>query len=157
MKKVSLIALACAGSFALAAAAADNPFQAFKGKMKEGMYEYKMDMDMGQIPGMPPGMGKQSRTFQHCVTAEDIKRGEVGKSDRGGMPKDCEVKDFKMSGNTASYRMVCTGEHAMEADNHITFENNGYTMDMKMARNERGRQMDMTQHMQARYLGACTR
>jgi hypothetical protein len=62
-----------------------------------------------------------------------------------------------MSGNTASYRMVCTGEHAMEADNHITFANDGYTMDMKMAMNERGRPMNMTQHMQARYVGACTK
>jgi len=157
MKKVSLIALACAGSLALAAAAADSPFSAFKGRIKEGMYEYKMDMDMGQIPGMPPGMGKQSHTFQHCVTAEDINRGEVGKGGRDNMPKNCEVKDFRMSGNTASYRMVCTGERPMEAENRVTFEGNGYTMDMKMAMNQRGQPMHMTQHMQARYLGACTK
>lgn len=157
MKIVTLTALACAGSLALAAAAADNPFQAFKGKMKEGMYEYKMDMDMGQVPGMPPGMGKQSHTFQHCVTAEDINRGEVGKSGRDNMPKNCEVKDFHMSGNSASYRMVCTGDRAMEAENHIKFEGNGYTMDMKMAMNQSGHPMNMTQHMQARYMGACTK
>ena len=156
MKTFSLIALACAGTLSLAAAAADNPFQAFKGKIKAGMYEYKTEMDMGQIPGMPPGMGRQSHTFQHCVTAEDINRGEVDKG-RNGPPKNCEVKDFRMSGNTASYRMVCTGEHAMEADNHITFASDGYTMDMKMALNERGRPMNMTQHMQARYVGACTK
>src|SRR5690242_13426797 len=122
-----------------------------------GMYEYKMDMDMGQIPGMPPGMGKQSHTFQHCVTAEDINRGEVGKGGRDNTPKNCEVKDFRMSGNTASYRMVCTGERPMEAENRVTFEGNGYTMDMKMAMNQRGQPMHMTQHMQARYLGACTK
>jgi len=30
-------------------------------------------------------------------------------------------------------------------------------MDMKMAMNQRGQPMHMTQHMQARYLGACTK
>ena len=155
MKKVPLVALACAGSLAVAAAAADSPFSAFKGRIKEGLYEYKMDM--GQIPGMPPGMGRQSHTFQHCVTAEDISRGEVGKGGRDSMPKNCEVKDFKMSGNTASYRMVCTGERPMEAENRVTFQGNGYTMDMKMAMDQRGQRMNMTQHMQARYLGACTK
>ena len=53
-----LLAVACAASFSLAATAADNPFEAFKGKMKAGLYEYKIDMDMGQMPGMPAGMGK---------------------------------------------------------------------------------------------------
>lgn len=156
MKTVSLLALACATSFALAAAAAGNPFEAFKGKMKEGLYEYRMQTDMGAIPGMPPGMGRQTHSFQHCVTAEDIHRGEMGRNGRnGGMPKDCEVKDFRMSGNTASYRLVCTGEHAMTTENRITFASGGYEMDMKMATNEGGRPMNITQHMQARYLGAC--
>ena len=68
---------------AAAATAYAGPFDAFKGKMKEGMYEYKMDMDMGQMPGMPPGMGKQSHTFQRCVTKEDIEKGNMGKANRG--------------------------------------------------------------------------
>lgn len=155
MKIVSLLCLACAATFALAASAADNPFQAFHGKVKAGMYEYRTEMDMGNIPGMPAGMGKQSHTFQHCVTPEDIQRGEMGKGGRDRMPKDCAVKDFRMSGNTASYKMVCTGEHAMTADNKITFTGNGYDMDMMMDMSAGGQPMRMKQHMQARYLGAC--
>jgi len=156
MKIASLLAAACAAVLAAATvAAADNPFDAFKGKMKAGMYEYKMDMDMGQMPGMPPGMGRQSRTFEHCVTPEDISRGEMNKNDR--MPKNCEMKDFRMSGNTATYKMVCTGEHAMSAENKITFHGEGYTMDMKMAMDQGGRPMNMTQHITARYVGACNR
>jgi hypothetical protein len=154
MKTVSLIAIACAAALPLAAAAAaDNPFQAFKGKVKPGLYEYRTEMDMGAIPGMPPGMGKQSHTFQHCVTPEDVQRGEMNKSDR--MPKNCDVKDFRMSGDTASYKMVCTGEHAMTADSSITFRGYGYDVDMAMDMSDSGRPMHMKQHMQARYLGAC--
>jgi hypothetical protein len=153
MKTVSLIAIACAAALPLGATAADNPFQAFKGKVKPGLYEYRTEMDMGAIPGMPPGMGKQSHTFQHCVTPEDVQKGEMSKNDR--MPKDCDVKDFHMSGNTASYKMVCTGQHSMTADNRIVFKGDGYDMDMTMDMNEGGRPMHMKQHIEARHVGAC--
>jgi hypothetical protein len=43
-----------------------------------------------------------------------------------------------MSGNTASYTMVCKGGPDMTADNCITFRRRGYTMDMKMADDARG-------------------
>jgi hypothetical protein len=143
---------ACA--FAGATLAADNPFESFKGKIKEGMYEYKMEMDMGAIPGMPAGMGKQNMTFQKCVTHQDVEKGQMGRGAGrdGKMPEGCEFKNFKQSGNTASYSMVCTN---MSADNQITFMPDGYKMDMKMAMNREGKAMNMTQHMESRYLGPC--
>ena len=137
-------------------------FEQFRGKMKEGLYEYKMDMDMGQVPGMPAGMGKQSHTFQHCVTAQDIEKGTVGNSRENRMPENCQVKDFKMSGDTATYKMACKGSSNgkgppmdMSSDNRITFRDTGYTMDMKMAMDHGGQQMNMNQHMEGRYLGPC--
>jgi hypothetical protein len=160
MKTVSLLPLACAALLPLAAAAAgsDALYDAFKGRIKAGMYEYKMDVDMGAIPGMPPGMGKQTHTIQHCVTPEDIQRGEVNRNDRNRMPKDCDVKDLKVSGNTATYKMVCTGEHSLTSDNKLTFQSDGFTSDVDMTMSERGRPMTMKQHMQARYLGpSCTK
>lgn len=150
-----LLVLACAAAMSAPALAADNPFEAFQGKVKEGMYEYRMDMDMGQMPGLPPGMGKQSFTMQHCVTGEDIKKGQMGKGRDGKMPENCEVKNFKMSGNTASYTMVCKGGPDMTADNVITFRDGGYSMDMKMAMNQGGQVMNMKQHMEGKYLGPC--
>jgi hypothetical protein len=156
------VAAAAIAAIAATSAAAAGPFDQFKGKMKEGMYEYKMDMDMGQIPGMPPGMGKQSHTFQRCVTAQDIEKGSMGRSGKDNkMPENCEVKDFNMSGNTASYKMVCKGDGSgrgmppMTADNRITFVDNGYSMDVKMAMDQGGQAMNMSQHMEAKYLGAC--
>jgi len=151
-KQIALAALAAGVATAYAA----GPFDAFKGKMKEGMYEYKMDMDMGQMPGMPPGMGKQSHTFQHCVTKKDIEEGGFGNKDRK-QPENCEIKNMNMSGNTATYTMECKGEHGMRADNKITFRDDGFTMDMKMQMNQRGQNMNMTQHMEGRYIGACTK
>ncbi|MEO5695328.1 MAG: DUF3617 family protein [Usitatibacter sp.] len=153
MRKNLVLAAAFAAAFSAAAIA--GPFDAFKGKMKDGMYDYKMEMDMGAVPGMPPGMGKTSRNFQHCVTQKDLEQGGVG-SDKGGkMPEGCEIKDFKMSGNTATYTMECKGERAMKADNRITFSGDGFTMDMKMAMNAGGKPMNMTQHMEGKYVGPC--
>jgi hypothetical protein len=134
-----------------------GPFDAFKSKMKPGMYEYKMDMDMGNMPGMPPGMGKQSHTFQHCVTPADIDRGEVQRQEGRNAPKNCEIKNMQVSGNTATYQMVCSQPHEMTADNKITFGGDGYKMDMKMAMNQGGHPVNMSQHMEAHYVGPCTK
>ena len=157
MKVPRLLALACVAALA-ATAWAQNPFSAFKGKVKEGMYDYKMEMDMGQMPGLPPGMGKQSMTMQHCLKQEDIDRGGFTKGRDGkGMSDNCKVENMKMSGNTASYTMVCKGGPDMTADNVITFTNDGYKMDMKMSMVREGRTMNMTQHAEAKYVGPCTK
>ena len=161
MRPALLLAIAfSAGSLAASA----GPFDQLKGRMKEGLYDYKMEMDMGQVPGMPAGMGKQSMSIQRCLTQQDIDKGNMGRGGggpggRGQMPENCDVKDFQMSGNTASYTMVCKPPREMTAENHITFTPDGYKMDMKMnmAMGASGKTMDMTQHMEARYLGPCTK
>jgi hypothetical protein len=134
-----------------------GPFDGFKSKMKAGMYEYKMNMDMSQMPGMPPGMANQTHTFQHCVTPQDIERGEMSRQDRNNAPKSCEIKNMQISGNTATYQMVCSQPREMTADNKITFASDGYKMDMNMAMNQNGHPINMTQHMEAHYLGPCTK
>ncbi len=154
MKTAALIAIAA--SLACAGAAAQTPAEAMKGKMKPGMYAYKMEMDMGQVPGAPAGMGKQTMNMQHCLTDKDIAGGELGRQ-RGEGPKNCEMKDFKMSGNTASYRMVCKGEFEMVADNTIAFASDGFKMNMKMQMDRGGQKMNMAQNIEAKYLGACTK
>jgi hypothetical protein len=47
---------ACLAATSTAAFAAGPFGDAFKGKMKEGLYEVRMEMEM---PGMPQGMGKK--------------------------------------------------------------------------------------------------
>ena len=151
------ITLAAASCCALAVSTAfAGPFDQFKGKMKEGMYEYKMEMDMGQMPGMPPGMGKQSMNFQRCLSQKEIDEGGFGKGqDRGGKGTDkCDIKNMNVSGNVATYTMECS-EPKMKADNRVTFGPEGFKMDMKMAMDRGGQMMNMTQRMEGRYLGPC--
>lgn len=144
--KFLVASLAAVSTVAVAA----GPFDQFKGKMKPGQYEVKMDMEM---PGMPGGMGKQSMTMQNCVTEADIEKGKMGKDDK--MPENCEVRNFKMSGNTASYTMACKGDMQMTSDTTITFRDNGYSMSSKTAMTQGGQTMNMTHKMDGRYVGPC--
>ncbi len=152
MTKSRILAIACA---AVSCAAIASPLDALRGKMKEGMYEYKMEMDMSGMAGLPPGMGKQTHTFKKCVTHDDIAKGQMGRGpDRAGKAPECDIKNFSQSGNTASYTMECK-QPKMTADNKITFTGDGFNMDMKMAVDQGGRPMNMTQHMESKYLGPC--
>ena len=150
MNRQLLLAALAAAACTLAAA---GPFDGFKGKMKEGMYEYKMDMDMGAIPGMPPGMGKQSHTFQHCVTQKDIEQGEFGKKDNKN--SQCEIKNMQQSGNSATYTMECKGDTKMRSDVKMTFVSDGFDMEQKMQMDRGGQVMNMNQKMTGRYKGPC--
>ena len=149
MKNTVAVAACCA--LATSAAFA-GPFDQFKGKMKPGLYEMKMDMDMSSNPGIPPQFAKQSHTMQHCVTEQDLEKGAFSRGRDGKAPSDCEIKNMNVSGNTATYTMVCP---KMTADTRMTFNPNGYSMDMKMSMDQGGRPMNVTQHMESRYVGAC--
>lgn len=144
----ALCVIAITATFCGAASAA-GPFDQFKGKMKAGLYEYKMDME---IPGVPAQFGKQSMTMQHCVTEKDIEGGDWQKNKQ---QSKCDFTDVKMSGNTATYKMVCKGESQMTADTRMSFRDNGFVSDTRMTMNHGGQVMTSNQHMEGRYLGAC--
>ena len=54
----TLAATLAASLIALPVLAQDNPFAGFKGKMRDGNWEYKMKME--GIPGMPAGQEMSS-------------------------------------------------------------------------------------------------
>jgi hypothetical protein len=146
--------LALSAALAVVPALAQGDMKAFTSKLKPGLYEYRMEVDMGQMPGAPKGMGKQTMTVQHCLTAKDIEAGELGRKDPNSKV-DCKMSDMKVSGNTASYRFTCKGEMSMTADNTVTFVPDGYRMQSKMTMNQGGQTMNMVHDSQAKYLGAC--
>ncbi len=150
MKRHAIAALACA--LALPALAQDNPFAGMKGKMKEGQWEYKMEM--GAMPGMPPGMKMPPMTFSKCLTAKDIEQGGAGQRE-GKMPEHCKVSNMKVAGNNASYTMECTKDPKMKADVKMTFAGGTFTMKQDILMDRGGQMMPMSQTMTGRYLGAC--
>jgi hypothetical protein len=153
MKKFAAILVACA-----AVSAAAVPMD-FKDKMKEGLYEITTSVDASGIQGMPQGMKIPSTTLQRCVSREDIDKGGQAivaeQGPRGHMPKDCQVQDFNLSGDTATYKMVCTGQKAMTLNGTITFTGTGYRGSNILAMDQGGKQMNMAINFESRYLGPC--
>lgn len=147
--KRTLATVAAACTIALPALAQDNPWAGFKGKIKEGNWEYKMQMEGA---GMPPGMG--AMTFNHCITPADVEKGGFASRD-GKMPDGCSVKNMKMAGNTATYTMECTKQPKMTVDSTITFADTSFTMKQKMAMDQGGQVMNMNSTMTGRLTGPC--
>jgi hypothetical protein len=150
MKSKLVTALALAA--ALPALAQDNPWAGMKGKIKEGMWEYKMEM--GAMPGMPKGMTMPPMTFSRCLTSKDIESGAATSKD-GKMPEGCAVTNMKVSGNSATYTMECSKEPKMKADVAMQFQGDSFTMKQDIVMDHGGQKMPMTHNMQGRYTGPC--
>jgi Protein of unknown function (DUF3617) len=130
-----------------------------KGKMKEGMYETTVTIDM---LNMPKGANKPISS-KHCVTKEEL---EKGKGDMfGGANKgqsSCEMKNVKQSGSTASYDMICPKE-GIETSTQITFGGDsmkGATttkMTGEMAKKVPPQFQTSKSTFETKYLGACTK
>ena len=150
MKKLALAVLAA--TLTLPALAQDNPFAGMKGKIKEGNWNYTMEM--GAMPGMPKGMTMPPMTFSRCLTAKDIESGAATSKD-GKMPEGCTVKNMKMSGNNASYTMECTKDPKMVADVKMTFAADSFTMKQDVVMDHGGQKMPMTNNMTGKYTGPC--
>lgn len=153
MKK-PLFAALLACSFALPALAQDNPFAGMKGRLKEGMWEYKMQME--GVPGMPAGMQMPGMTFNRCLTPQDVDKGGFAQKD-GKMPEGCAVKNMNMTKDGASWRMECTKDPKMIVDSTMSGTPEGFTMKQKMQMDRGGQMMNMNQTMTGRYMGPCTK
>ena len=154
MNRFFLLAATTACTLALPAFAQDNPFAGMKGKMRDGNWEYRMQME--GVEGMPAGMKMPEQVVNRCITPKDVEHGGFQSRD-GKMPDGCTVKDMKMSGNTATWRMVCVKDPKMTVDSNMTFGNDRFTMKQKMAMDQGGRMMNMNQTMTGRYTGPCAR
>jgi hypothetical protein len=141
MKTTSIVVLIVLAGAALVAQSPVRP----------GLWEVTMQMQMAGSPIQMPEM-KSTR----CVTPEDAKdparslpSGPEGRG-RGGK-SDCKMSDYKMSGNTATWKMVCTSPQAMTSTGEMTFTDDSYTGTMKMD----SPQGPMTMKMAGKRVGDC--
>ena len=129
-------ALLAAGATAAQAAPVINP----------GLWEITTRMDM---PGMPASMGQHAS--QICYRPSDVQ--DAART----VPKDrnCDIKDYKLSGNTASWRMECRGETQMSGSGTFTYSGNSYSGSTELSMKQGGRTMNMKQTYSARRIGDC--
>ena len=138
--------------FLLAAAVLSGGAHAAAPNMKEGLWEITTKMEM---PGMPAGMKPQ--VVQHCVTKKDLddpRKTTPGSND----PKrdsNCQMTDYKLQGNTATWNMACKGENAMTGSGSITYSGTSYSGSNKMTMKRGGQMQTMTMQYSGRHLGDC--
>jgi hypothetical protein len=129
------------------------PAIAGESPMKPGMWEITSQMDM---PGMPYKMPPM--TFKQCVTPQMLAR-DGGLGEQKSPPgSHCERTKMKISGNRAEWAVSCTGKTNVSGSGALTWDSaDSYhgithlTMDMD------GHTTNMTQTMQGKRIGACSK
>jgi hypothetical protein len=140
MKK--LIPLAILAVFTLPAVAAPN--------MQPGLWEITTRAEMAGMEGMP---AMPANTVRQCIHPADVQSGSRTVP-QGGDPQ-CAMKDYKMQGNTATWRMECKGANAMSGSGSITYSGASYSGTTKFAMTEEGQTMNMTQTFNGKRVGDC--
>jgi hypothetical protein len=140
----------CKKTLMLAAALLSAPASAAPPNMKEGLWEITTKMEM---PGMPAGMKPQ--VMQQCITKKDLE--DPRRTTPGNDPNSnrCQVADYKVQGNTATWNMACKGEGAMTGSGTITYSGNSYSGTSKMTMNHGGQAQNLTMHYSGRRIGEC--
>lgn len=147
MRSAAVLALAAAAW--LPAAAQSPPPGAFKGKVKEGLYETTVHTDMGDMPNVPKDQQKTSAKIDNCVTAEDIQKGFEP-------TPQCQIRDFRMAGNTATWTEACKGRGEKVSEHTLVFSGSSFTSEAKiMLKSEAGQVARMSQRMESRLKGPC--
>jgi uncharacterized protein DUF3617 len=134
----------------LAAALLPAPAHAAAANMKEGLWEITMKME---APGMPAGM--KPHVMQQCITKKDLD--DPRKTMPGNDPKSdrCEVSNYKVQGNTATWNMACKGQDAMTGSGSVTYNGTSYSGTNKMTMKQGGQLQTMTMHYTGKHLGEC--
>ena len=100
---------------------------------KDDLWEVSTKMEM---PGMPMAMPAQTNRF--CIGKN--------RKDEELVPKqgDCRMLESKRVGNKFTYKMDCSGNNPVIVDGTITFGNNVYDGQMRMAMKTTNDTMVMT-------------
>lgn len=106
-------------------------------------WEMSVKMDM-------PGMAMPAVKHTSCLP-----KGGAYKPDSGPKDKNCQMTDVKVSGNTTSWKMQCSGKEPMTGSGEMTRTADTMNGTMKMNIMSQGQSMQMTQVMSGRRVGNC--
>ena len=111
----------------------------------DDLYEVTVRMEMVGMPMQMPAMTQRS-----CV--------KKGASDADAVPHqdNCTVTNARRDGNKVTFSMVCTGREAMTGNGEMTYAGDGYAGTIRLKGKMEGQDMEMTQAITGRRVGACT-
>jgi len=124
---------------------------AFAGtNMHEGLWEITTKTE---IQGMP--MQMPARKHTQCLTKENMLKSTVPKEQ--DQKEECKItRDTKISGNTVTWTMKCSGKDAVKAVGKTTYHGDTFESTITMISNdpEEGK-MKMIQHISGKRIGEC--
>lgn len=141
---IARAAAAALAALAFGAHAQQPGSGAFKGKVKPGLYEDKIEVT---VPGEKD---KRAMTNQRCATDKDIET-LAEESDAS-----CKTSNFRMAGDKATFTIACKGAQEMSSNVLITLNATGYVTESTATMKAPGKApMTVKQVVASRYVGAC--
>jgi hypothetical protein len=112
------------------------------------LWEITTKMEMAGMPMMMP-----AQTNQVCKPKNRPADEELVPKDKNS---DCKMDDMQHSGNKTTFKMSCSGKHAMTGNGEFEKSGDNYRGSMHMQGNMEGRSIDMTQSFSGKLIGSCT-
>jgi hypothetical protein len=109
--------------------------------MKPGKWQITAQMSMAGMDMKMP-----ANTFERCITPEEAEKPQPPKQRND----DCKVEDYKLDGNTLTYKINCAKTGAT-GEGKITFNNDSYEGGLHLTTQGR----DVTVTYTAKRLGDC--
>lgn len=92
-------------------------------------------------------------TLRHCLTKEEAERDQPPAA---ASDKNCKPTSYTRSGNTITYQVTCTGEHAATGTGRITINSpESYSGTNTVTAQTKQGPMSFTTNLQGRWVGAC--
>jgi len=124
------------------------PAHAAGPNMKPGLWEITVTVHLPAGAGLP-------HTLQQCFSNEDIAklRGAPGPT---RLDRPCQINDYRIEGDTATWKMACTGPTGMSGGGIIAYHGTSYSGRITLTVDYGGRPQTMTTVYRGKYLGTCT-
>jgi len=116
--------------------------------MHPGLWEITTEMDM---PGMPMKLPPQ--VVRHCYTAKEL--ADARNTVPQGGKSNCRMDDYHLDGNTATWKMSCSGQNSMHGSGTTTFNGDSYQGEMHSTMQGPGGHMQMTNRWHGKRVGDC--
>jgi hypothetical protein len=144
---MNLLKLICLTAVLLLAAA--SLLLAASPDMQPGKWNVTMKMEMTGAPfPMPP------ITFTQCITKDDLNDPKKTVPNSSKDKSNCEVKDYKMSGNKATWRMQC--KDGSTGKGEMTYKSISYSGVMTMeSMDKRHGKSTVVQRISGKRTGEC--
>lgn len=122
--------------------------------MRDGLWETTMSMEM---KGMQMPFAMKPITNTQCISKKDAQDPDKTVPKTSKENKDCQMKDYKVSGNRVTWKVECKGKHPSTSTGEMTYSG-GTSYEGSMTMDTEGNasnNMHMIYHFKGKRIGDC--